>query len=279
MRNVMSVDVEDWFCVYNLTRLIRYADWDKCESRVERTTLRLLDLFRQHQVEATFFVLGWVADRFPDLVREIERDGHEIASHGYSHRLLTLMTPEEFRSDLQRSLEVLSRTARQEVRGFRAPSFSLTRETLWAVDVLRDSGIQYDSSVFPVAFHPDYGIAEAELRPHQLADGLVELPMAVTELFGLKIPCSGGAYFRLYPYRMTRWLMRKCNAQGRPVMFYLHPWEVDPEQPRVQGLGWASRFRQYNNLESTEERLRRLLSDFSFTSARKLLAERQLSPA
>ena len=279
MHNVMTVDVEDWFCVYNLSRLIRYADWDKCESRVERNTRRLLELFREHRVEATFFVLGWVADRFPELVREIERDGHEIASHGYSHRLLTFMTPEEFRADLHRSLEVLARTARQEVRGFRAPSFSLTRETLWAVDVLKESGIQYDSSVFPVAFHPEYGIAESELRPHQLAEGLLELPMGVTELLGLKLPCSGGGYFRLYPYRVTRWLMRKCNEQGRPVIFYLHPWELDPGQPRVPGMGWPGRFRQYNNLESTEGRLSRLLSDFSFTSARKLLAEGQLSAA
>ena len=277
MNNVMSIDVEDWFCVYNLSRLIRYEDWDACESRVERSTLRLLELFRQHQVEATFFVLGWVADRFPDLVREIERDGHEIASHGYSHRLLTFMRPEEFRADLNRSLEVLAKTARQDVRGFRAPSFSLTPETLWAVDILRETGIQYDSSIFPMEYHPDYGMPDADLRPHQLAEGLVELPMGVTELLGRKIPCSGGGYFRLYPYRVTRWLMRKCNEQGRPVMFYLHPWELDPGQPRVPGMSWASRFRQYNNLEKTEERLRRLLSEFSFTSARRLLADGQLS--
>jgi polysaccharide deacetylase family protein (PEP-CTERM system associated) len=279
MNNVMSIDVEDWFCVYNLSRLIRYDDWDKCESRVERSTLHLLELFRQHRVEATFFVLGWVADRFPDLVREIEREGHEIASHGYSHRLLTFMTPDEFRADLNKSLEVLARTARQEVRGFRAPSFSLTPETLWAVNILRESGIQYDSSVFPMAYHPDYGLPGADLRPHRLAEGVLELPMGVAEVLGRTIPCSGGGYFRLYPYRMTRWLMRTCNEQGRPVMFYLHPWELDPGQPRVAGLGWSSRFRQYNSLEKTEGRLRRLLSDFSFTSARRLLAEGQWSSA
>ena len=273
MMNVMSIDLEDWFCVYNLSRLIPYTDWDRCESRVERNTLRLLELFRKHRVEATFFVLGWVADRFPDLVKEIERGGHEVASHGYSHRLLTFMSPEEFRADLLRSLEVLAKTASQEVRGFRAPSFSLTPKTLWAVDILKESGIRYDSSVFPVGFHPEYGMVSADPRPHELADGLTELPMGVAEVLGRRIPCSGGGYFRLFPYPLTRRLMRRCNAQGRPVIFYLHPWEVDPGQPRVQGMSWSTRFRHYNNLERTEERLERLLGDFSFTSARSLLAD------
>jgi polysaccharide deacetylase family protein (PEP-CTERM system associated) len=272
MRNVMSVDVEDWFCVHNLSRLIPYADWDKYESRVERSTGRLLDLFGRHGVEATFFVLGWVADRFPDLVREIERRGHEVATHGYSHQLLTFMQPEDFRVDLQRSLVALAKTTSQEVRGFRAPSFSLTSSTLWAVDILRESGIHYDSSVFPVGFHPDYGIPDADLRPHRLAEGLTELPMGVAEVLGRRIPCSGGGYFRLYPYALTRALMRRCNQQGRPVMFYLHPWEADPEQPRVPGLPWSKRFRHYNNLDRTVERLERLLDDFAFTSARQLIA-------
>lgn len=273
MKNVMSVDVEDWFCVYNLSRLIAYADWDNYESRVERNTTRLLDLFRKHHVEATFFVLGWVADRFPDLVKEIERGGHEVATHGYSHRLLTFMQPEEFREDLNRSLDVLAKATNQEVRGFRAPSFSVTRKTLWAADILRESGIQYDSSVFPVQFHPDYGIADADLKPYPLADGVTELPLSVAEVFGRRIPCSGGGYFRAYPYPVTRWLMRKCNQQGRPVIFYLHPWEADPGQPRMKGLSSSQRFRHYTNLEKTEERLERLLGDFSFTSARKMIAE------
>ncbi len=142
MANVMSVDVEDWFCVYNLSGHIQYEDWDRCESRVERNTIRLLDMFRKHRVEATFFVLGWIAERFPDLVRQIELEGHEVATHGYSHRLLTHMEPGEFRADLQRSLEVLAKITSQEVRGFRAPSFSITRKTLWALDILREHGIR-----------------------------------------------------------------------------------------------------------------------------------------
>jgi polysaccharide deacetylase family protein (PEP-CTERM system associated) len=274
MRNVMSIDLEDWFCVYNLSRIIPYADWDRCESRVERNTTRLLELFARHKVQATFFVLGWVADRFPDLVREVERAGHEIGTHGYAHRLLTYMTPEEFRADLMRSLEVLARTATQPVLGFRAPSFSLTAETLWAVKILQEAGLRYDSSVFPVGFHPDYGMVDAELEPHPLAEGLIELPMGVVEVLGRRVPCSGGGYFRLFPYELTRRLMRRCNAQGRSVMFYLHPWELDPGQPRILGMSWSTRFRHYNNLERTEERLERLLGDFSFTSARALLDER-----
>jgi polysaccharide deacetylase family protein (PEP-CTERM system associated) len=225
-------------------------------------------------VEVTFFVLGWVADRFPDLVRELERQGHEIATHGYSHRLLTFMQPEEFRADLHRSLEVLAKATSQPIRGFRAPSFSITRKTLWAADILRESGMEYDSSVFPVRFHPEYGIPDAELGPYLLSEGLTELPMSVAEVLGRRIPCCGGGYFRLYPYAVTRSLMRTCNRQGRPVMFYLHPWEIDPEQPRVLGLSWSKRFRHYNNLDKTQERMERLLQDFSFTAARRLVPMR-----
>jgi polysaccharide deacetylase family protein (PEP-CTERM system associated) len=271
MRNVMSVDVEEWFCVHNMSRLIPYADWDRCESRVERTTQRLLELFRAHDVEATFFVLGWVAERYPDLVRAIERDGHEIASHGYAHRLLTSLAPEEFRADLQRSLEVLAPMTSAGVRGFRAPSFSVTRQTLWAADILKECGFRYDSSVFPVGFHPEYGIPDAPTVAHELRGGLTEVPMGVMELLGQRVPCCGGAYFRLYPYSVTRWLMRRCNAQGRPVVFYLHPWEIDPGQPRVAGLPWSKRFRHYVNLAKVEQRLERLMTDFTFTSIRSLL--------
>jgi polysaccharide deacetylase family protein (PEP-CTERM system associated) len=276
-QNVFSVDLEDWFCVQNLSGVIRREAWDQCESRVERNTLLLLDLLSHRQVEATFFVLGWVAERHPDLVREVERRGHEIATHGYSHRLLTSLQPEEFRADLDRSLEVLARCSNRPVRGFRAPSFSVTRKTWWAVEILRSRGIQYDSSIFPIGFHPDYGIPDAPLRAHRLQEGLFELPMSCAEVMGRKVPCSGGGYFRLFPYTVTRALMRRCNQQGRPVIFYLHPWEVDPEQPRVD-LPALKRFRHYNNLERTAERLERLLEDFRFTSIRNLFAGEMTFP-
>jgi polysaccharide deacetylase family protein (PEP-CTERM system associated) len=272
LQNAFSVDLEDWFCVQNLSAVIQRTQWEYCESRVEQNTLRLLDLFERRSVEATFFVLGWVAERHPDLVREIEHKGHEIATHGYSHTLLTQMTPDEFRADLDRSLEVLARCASTSVLGFRAPSFSVTRKTWWALDILRSRGLRYDSSVFPIGFHPDYGVADAPLDPYP-AGGVLEIPMSCARLLGRKVPCCGGGYFRIYPYALTRRLINACNLQGRPVIFYLHPWEIDPDQPRVAGLTAFKRFRHYKNLERTMARLEKLLGDFRFTSIRTRFRE------
>lgn len=273
MTNIMSIDVEDWFCVQNMAGTIPRGEWDRLESRVEANTIRLLDLFDRHRVEATFFVLGWVAERFPDLVREIDRRGHEVATHGYSHRMVTELTPEQFRADLSQSLEILAKASSQPVRGFRAPSFSVTRKTIWALDVMQQLGLSYDSSIFPIGFHPDYGIGDIQLTMHRTPQGLVELPMSCVEWLGKRIPCSGGGYFRLYPYAISRQLIRQCNRQGRPVVFYLHPWETDPGQPRV-AMPALKRFRHYNNLSQTMDRMHALLTDFRFTSVRKLLAER-----
>ena len=269
MQNVFSIDLEEWFCVYNLSQAIPYDRWGDCESRVEKSVLALLDLLSKHRVEATFFVLGWVAERHPDLIREVENRGHEIGSHSYAHRLITSMTPEEFRTDLARSLEVLARLVKQPVIGFRAPSFSVTRKTWWSLEIMRSMGIRFDSSVFPIGFHPDYGVADSPLDPHLTNDGLWELPMSVAVVAGKRIPCCGGGYFRQFPYTVTRWLMRTCNDQGRAVMFYLHPWEVDPAQPRV-ALPLIKRIRHYNNIGKTISRLERLFEDFRFTSVRRL---------
>jgi polysaccharide deacetylase family protein (PEP-CTERM system associated) len=278
MDNVFSVDLEDWFCVQNLSHVFAREQWDSLESRVERNTLLMLDILSRHKVQGTFFVLGWVAERYPDLVREVERRGHEIATHGYSHKLITFMTPEEFRADLERSLEVLARCSSMGVAGFRAPSFSVTRKTWWAVDILKQCGLAYDSSIFPVGFHPDYGIGDAPLEIHELDNGLTELPMSCVDLMGRRIPCSGGGYFRLLPYPVTRSLMKRCNDANRPVIFYLHPWEVDPGQPRVS-LPAVKAFRHYNNLAKTEERLEQLLTDFHFTTVSRLLAKRSEASA
>jgi polysaccharide deacetylase family protein (PEP-CTERM system associated) len=268
--NVFSVDLEDWFCVQNLSGIIKREEWLKCQSRVERNTVRILDALSRHQTKGTFFVLGWIAEQYPDLIREVERRGHEIATHGYSHRLLTGMTPDEFRSDLDRSLDVLTRCSSSPVLGFRAPSFSVTRKTWWALEILRSRQIRYDSSMFPVGFHPDYGVPDAPLHAHPTSDGVFEIPMSCAQLLGHRIPCSGGGYFRIFPYSVTRRLIQKCNEQKRPVVFYMHPWEVDPGQPRVAGLSAQKRLRHYINLHKTEERLERLLSDFRFTSIRSM---------
>jgi polysaccharide deacetylase family protein (PEP-CTERM system associated) len=267
MKNALSIDLEDWFCAYNLR--INIADWDKRELRVVPNTRRLLDLLERRRTRATFFVLGWIAERVPALVREIEARGHEIATHGYSHSLLTEMTPETFEADLCRSLDVIRACTSQPVLGFRAPSFTVTRKTLWALDILTRHGIRYDSSIFPIGYHPDYGIPGASLSIQQMG-AIAEVPMSLAEVMGRRIPCSGGGYFRVFPYAVTRWLMRTCNRQGRPVVFYVHPWEVDPAQPRV-AMPLSKRFRHYHNLDQTVPRLDRLLGDFEFTPIREIL--------
>jgi polysaccharide deacetylase family protein (PEP-CTERM system associated) len=269
--HIMTIDVEEWFCVYNLSARIRFEEWPRMESRVEKSVGRLLDLLGRHKTEATFFVLGWVAEQRPDLIREIEQRGHEVASHGYSHRLLTHMNEAEFRADLGKSLEVLTRAVRQPVRGFRAPSFSVTRRTPWAAAVMKQAGLRYDSSIFPLGFHPDYGIGDAPLGVHQLDPEIIEVPMSCATFGSWRLPCSGGGYFRQFPYAVTRALFRRCEAEGRPVVFYLHPWEIDPDQPRVNGIGWFKSIRHYRNLHRTEERLEKLLRDFRFTSIRRQL--------
>ena len=273
MKNALSIDLEDWFCVHNLAGVIKRDDWDKCEFRVRRNTTRILDLLDEQNVKATFFVLGWVAERAPDLIQEVERRGHEIGVHGYNHLLLTEITPEEFDADLARALEALDKAGVKSTPiGFRAPSFSMVNTTKdWALPTLEKYGFRYDSSVFPVGFHPDYGIADAPLVPYKITDQLYEFPMSVLEMAGRRFPFSGGGYFRLFPYSYTRFCMRKVNKQGRAAVFYLHPWEIDPGQPRIKNLSASQKFRHYRNLDQTERRLRRLVNDFEFTTVREVL--------
>lgn len=271
LKNMMSVDLEDWFCVYNFHEIIPYSQWDTCQSRVEANTERLLDLFDHYDTKATFFVLGWIAERFPSLIRTIAARGHEIASHGYSHRLLTKMSPEEFREDLRRGLDVTRRASDQPVVGFRAPSFSVTPTTTWALDIMTEYGIQYDSSIFPIGFHPDYGMPSSPLGMYRIRENLLEIPMSCVEIVGRRVPCSGGGYFRQFPYSITRRLLNTCNAQGRPFIFYIHPWEIDPEQPKMP-VSALRRFRHYHNLDKTFGRLQRLMDDFSFTTIQYVIS-------
>lgn len=270
MLNIMTIDVEDWFQVHNMSGAIPYDKWGDCELRVEANTGRILALLQKHRVNATFFVLGWVAERLPGLVRDIVREGHEIASHSYAHRLLTHQTPEEFDKDLGKSLTILREASGQPVTGFRAPSFSVTRLTLWSYEIMRKHGIEYDSSVFPIGFHPDYGISDAPLSFYRTPGAILELPLSCARVLGRSIPCSGGGYFRIFPYEMNRRLMHHCNAEGRPVVFYIHPWEFDPGQPRVR-LSKVKTFRHYTNLARTHDRFDRLLGEFPFGSIRDTL--------
>ena len=279
--NALTVDVEDYFQVAALAEAIRPEDWNTHELRVERNTHRLLDIFDEAGVKATFFVLGWVAEACPALVPEIAARGHEIASHGYSHQLVYTQTPETFREETRRSRAVLEDQAQRAIIGYRAASYSVTKDSLWALDILAEEGFTWDSSIFPVK-HDRYGIPGAERWPHRLTTPggaeLTEFPLTTLKIGPLNIPIAGGGYFRLYPYALTRaGLARVNNSDKQPFIFYLHPWELDPEQPRVK-VGWKSRFRHYNNLEKCEVRLRRLLGDFRFDTVGRILTEQGFRP-
>jgi polysaccharide deacetylase family protein (PEP-CTERM system associated) len=273
--NAMTVDVEDYFHVSAFQDTVPHSLWDRLESRVVRNTRRLLELFEQRDIRATFFVLGWVAERHPSLVREIAAGGHELASHGYGHRLVYEQSPREFREDIRRSRDVIAAAAGVAVHGYRAPSFSITKQSLWALDIIREEGFAYDASVFPVR-HDRYGLPSAPRHFHALeqrAGTLWECPGSTVRIGGVNLPIGGGGYFRLLPYAWTRWGMSRVNSkEGRAAVFYLHPWEIDPDQPRLNG-SLLSRYRHYTNLGRTEERLKRLLSDFRFASLSELLVQ------
>lgn len=267
MLNAFTVDVEDYFQVSAFERHIDRNDWHRFESRVVANTHRVLRLLNQEHVQATFFVLGWVAERFPELVRDIHRDGHEIGSHSYWHRLIYRQTPEDFRADLLRSRRVLEDIVGQPVTAFRAPSFSVTHRSLWALGILAEEGFLSDSSIFPIR-HDRYGIPGAHRFPHVLstsAGPLWEFPATVRRLGPLNFPVSGGGYFRLYPFSWSRHALTHVNQRdGQPFMFYIHPWELDPAQPRLRVGSMLSRRRHYLNLHSTEAKLSWLMRHFRF---------------
>ncbi len=266
MLNAFTVDVEDYYQVSAFEKSIPRASWSRLESRVVANTQRLLDLLAQHNVLATFFILGWVADKFPALVQQIVSTGHEVGSHSYWHRLVYEMTPAEFRDDLRRSIRAIEAAGSVAVTRYRAPSFSITGRSLWALDILAEEGITVDSSIFPVR-HDRYGIPDANPCIHKRATAagpITEFPPAVAQFVGLRLPVGGGGYFRLYPLRVTMHCLRRINAQGRPFMFYTHPWEVDPQQPRLAAGSTLSRFRHYINLSRTQPRLAKMLQSFSF---------------
>lgn len=264
--NAISVDVEDYFHVSAFKEVIAVDDWERLPSRVGQNTRRLLDLFEAHAVSGTFFVLGWVAERDPALVREIHDRGHEVACHGYSHRLVYEQSADEFRAETLRAKTILEDTTGAAVAGYRAASFSITARSLWALDVLVECGFVYDSSMYPTR-HDLYGTAVDDLSPHRIrapsGGELIEVPMTVTTVGPATIPVSGGGYFRAYPYAASAWLLARVNAGGAPFVFYLHPWELDPEQPRI-AAPLKSRLRHYLNLRTCEAKLTRLLSAFSF---------------
>ena len=265
--NAFTVDVEDYFQVSAFEKHVARSQWDQYASRVVDNTQRILRLLNRHDVQATFFVLGWVADRYPDLVREIHHAGHEVGSHSFWHRLVYDLSPEEFRDDLRRSRDVLEDLIGASVTAYRAPSFSITKRSLWALEILIEEGFCVDSSIFPI-HHDRYGIPGAKMSVHTLqtkAGQLWEFPPSVARFAGFNLPVSGGGYFRLYPFALTRYCLNRLNrTRQEAFMFYVHPWEVDPEQPRLGVGSRMSRFRHHVNLSSTERKLEALLGNFRF---------------
>lgn len=265
-KNAMTVDVEDYFQVSAFANAINQNDWDNHPLRVVNNTRKLLDLFDEHQVKITFFVLGWVAERERDLVLEIANRGHEVACHGFSHQLVYNQSPDVFREETLRSKNLLEDIIQQPVRGYRAASYSITEKSKWALDILAESGFVYDSSIFPVR-HDRYGMPNTPEHPYKLTteagNSIIEFPLSTAKIFKYRLPVAGGGYFRLYPYWLSKAGLKQINRQQKPFIFYLHPWEVDPDQPKISA-SWFSRFRHYNNLDKCEDRLRRLMKDFQF---------------
>lgn len=315
MTNILSIDVEDYFMVTALEQAVKRSEWDRHESRVERNMYRLLEILayapasspptnsplrlqkeKSRALRATFFCLGWVAERHPGLIREISACGHEIASHGYDHRRVHSMFPRAFREDIRRSKALLEDCTGEQVLGYRAPSYSISSKCLWAFEILAEEGFLYDSSVFPVR-HDLYGFPDAPRSPSFVVKSdrgirlvplhsrpepsdarlLVEFPPSTIRLFGQNVPVAGGGYFRLFPMFFSRWAINRVRKEkDLPFIFYLHPWEIDPGQPRVKGIPLRSRFRHYLNLHKTEDRLKTLLRMVPFTSFRDFLEEREM---
>jgi len=277
--NALTVDVEDYFHVSAFADVIKPDSWASLESRVERNMATLMELFDAESVSATFFVLGWVAERFPQLVKEIVANGHEIACHGYSHQLIYNQEESTFREETVKAKKLLEDISGNVVSGYRAASYSITERSRWALEILIDAGFEYDSSIVPT-HHDLYGIPGASEHPHRLMldDGrfIIEFPPSTIKVMGRRVPIGGGGYFRLFPYWFTRNGLRSINEiEQKPFTFYLHPWEIDPQQPRV-AANWKSRFRHYNNLHKCEARLRQLLKQFKFSTKRSVISGLEL---
>lgn len=273
MLNALTIDVEDYFQVHAFQSRIARDEWDQFTTRVVENTELILNLLAEHEVKATFFILGWVAERFPDLVRSIAADGHEIGTHGYWHQLVYEQTPTAFADDLARSLAVIrAAVPKAEIMGYRAPSFSITEQSQWALDVLAEQNLIYDSSIFPLSLHDRYGMKGAKRFANRLPNGLWEFPTSTVEVGRWRWPVAGGGYFRLYPRWLTERAIHSLNHQGKPAVIYLHPWEFDPGQPQVDDLPYVSRFRHYTNLDKTEPRLRYFLKKYQFGPIKEVFA-------
>ncbi len=273
MVNALSIDVEDYFQVSAAEGIVNYKDWDKYESRVVRNTQKVLTILKESNTKATFFVLGWIAERFPELIKEIYSQGHEIGSHGYSHRLIYKQGAKKFREDIRKSKKIVEKIVGDKVIGYPAPSFSITKNSLWAFEILKEEGFLYDSSTFPI-LHNRYGIPRAKRSIHKIdleeREEIIEFPLSTIKLLNVNFPVAGGGYFRFFPLFLTRFAIKHINQEGFPAIVYLHPWEFDPGQPKI-GLFGLNRFRHYVNLHKNENKLKSLLGTFQFLPLREIL--------
>lgn len=281
MKNIFSVDLEDWFCSHNLTGTIAIEDWHIMESRVERNVFKLLEVLDKFNTRATFFVLGWIAERYPDLIEAVHRAGHEIASHGYAHQLVYTISSNQFKEDVNRSAQILSSITGSSVIGYRAPAFSVTSTTSWVLTHLQEAGYVYDSSIYPVSYHPDYGMPGVPSTPFIHMNGLIEFPLNTASIGKLSIPCSGGAYLRFLPYGLFKNFVTQVERKHGFFIFYIHPWEIDSQMPKIK-LPFTKYLRHYTNLSTTYLKINRLLQDFEFFSMKeglaRLVEDRSLVP-
>jgi len=265
LHNAMTIDVEDYFQVSAFEPYIDKNTWDSIELRVEKNTHRILDVLAKFETKATFFTLGWVAERYPQLINRIISEGHELACHGYEHIRVTEQTPDQFRADIIRTKKILEDLGGKEILGYRAASYSINTENLWAHDILAEEGFKYSSSVYPVK-HDLYGIPDAPRFSYQPIKGsdFLEIPISTIKFGQKNIPCGGGGFFRFYPYMFSKWAFHHINSSNQSAIFYCHPWEIDPKQPRQEGLNFKTKFRHYLNLHKMEQRISCLLTDFNW---------------
>jgi len=270
MLNALTIDVEEWYHVCGVEQSLPRSQWTSFESRVEMETHKMLKLLSDAQVKATFFILGYVADKVPQLIKEIDGEGHEIATHGFCHKLIYRQKKEEFEQDILRSIFLLEDLTGKKIIGHRAASFSVTKDTYWALDILSSCGIQYDCSIFPI-HNPRYGIPEAPQFPYEIRPGLMEFSPSTITIGGANLPFSGGPYFRIPPYAFTKMAIESINKQGKPAQIYIHPWEIDPDQPKLN-IRFDRRFTHYANIRSTAQKLKTLFKDFKFAPVKEVLS-------
>lgn len=274
MINALTVDVEDWYHICGLETNIPSSEWHEYESRVVEDTRKTLDILAERNVKATFFVLGYIAQRYPELVGEIDANGHEVATHGFWHNLIYQQDIEAFRQDLRESINILQDITGKKILGHRAASFSITKDSLWALEILSMEGLRYDCSIFPI-IHPRYGVVDAPRFPYQIKPGLIEFSPSIIRVLGRNLPIAGGIYFRILPYSFIRGAIKRINRRGNPVQIYLHPWEIDPTQPRLN-IPFDRKVAHYTNIRRVADKLRRLLRDFQFGPVKKVLEKELL---